>query len=205
MRSLKDKFGEVVRYDMGKGRISVEGFLARGLLVAAVGGALVACSRGNSVEPTITPIPTTAPLPTPGPVPVDCKGGTIYPENKHIRLRGEYLLKPVTTENDECFFVLANHPRLKAQLQVYKEAIILMVLIPEFPDDPMSAMGSVPPRSDYTIEYEFRGLNLKISLTKDGEYLIEYSFDESKVPPMPTPVPTPRPDFHKPYEGANSW
>lgn len=117
-----------------------------------------------------------------------CKDGHLYPDQKGlIPTEGRYVIVP-PERGQECAIQLVAHERMFAYLEIKSKVIDLFVLVPDL--GAYLPYGSIPPTREAVLEYTHRGLWFRVSLTEDGNYLVEYTFDESEVPPLPTPAPT---------------
>ncbi len=168
----------------------------------AVGMTLMGCVRqgsGNERTSIATPTPTTAPTPDASGTPshwqeslqaLECKDDRVYPpDGGAIPLVGSYLIRP-PVGHELCYVVVSTHERLRARLAFFDKGINMEAQIPDYGE--VVPLVTVPPTEKYVIEYTFRGLSVRISLTEQGNYLVEYSLDETdKYLAVPTPTKVP--------------
>lgn len=116
-----------------------------------------------------------------------CEDKHLYPDEVGlIPTEGKYVIIP-PERDQECAIQLVAHERMFAYLEIKSKVVDLFVLVPDL--GPYSPWGSVPPAGEVVLENIYRGLWFRVSLTENGNYLVEYTFDESEVPPLSTPVP----------------
>lgn len=156
--------------------MSKEGMVFRVVAAVAVGGALLGCARpGRRVEVIPTPTPTSTPTPESLAPPLPCGEEEFYPgEGVPIPLEGRYLIEPPVGYGQFCEILLVEHENLIAVLRIGN----FVELLVEAPDIPapflMQVFASDPPREGKDLAFSFKGLSFRMSLTEDGNYLVEY-------------------------------
>lgn len=158
------------------------------MLAAVAIGSLpvLACSRfgPRAVEPTPTPKsggvdPTQTSESLEGLI---CEGDHLYPDaDGSIPIEGSYLIEP-PVRGEVCAIQLTQSEKMIAYLEIKTSGVYLWVIVPDI-EAPLSAFGSIPPSEGKPAEGEFRGLKFRVTLLSDGNYLIEYTYDDSAYIP----------------------